>query len=251
MALYSSAYFHYTPTLENLKSIIENGIFIHFVLEEIYTKGGGVNHIAIPMACFCDTPLSYIKDIRYGCYGIGLSQMWGVEHGLQPVLYYPTNQECPSTQMVIEAEQCLRNDISNIGAYKILGYAKPMCGIDKHVVENGEKKPLLNYADKEWRKLYQSKGQRKWKTKEEYEIYIKQNKERGKSRPHIGSPLKFSASDVEFIIIHKRDEKAFREYIMRGEFKHIGGKEKVGINNEQREILLSKVVIYESLMGNM
>ena len=242
MALYSSAFFHYTPTLENLKSIIENGVRVYFVKEEIYSNDGCTQHIAIPIACFCDMPISHMKNVRYGKYGIGLSRRWGIEHGLQPVLYYPNNKECPSTQMVMEATRHFCKDKSLTDAYKILGYAKPMYGLEKGI---------FNYADREWRKLYQSKGPNEWKTKTEYDMYVGQNRGKGKEHPHIGSPLKFSANDIEFIIIHKKDEKAFREYIMRGNFSHIGGKEKVAIDMEQREILLSKVVIYESLIGNM
>lgn len=44
---------------------------------------------AIPMVCFCDIPLSQIKNHvkYYGYYAIGLDKKWGMKSKISPVLY--------------------------------------------------------------------------------------------------------------------------------------------------------------------
>lgn len=84
--------FHFTDRLENIISILENGFYPRYCMEQINEK-----EIAIPIVCFCDIPLSQIKNHinNYGKYGIGLKKEWGIENGLNPVFYanFHVNQE--------------------------------------------------------------------------------------------------------------------------------------------------------------
>lgn len=113
--LSTGSLFHYTPTKDNLKSIIKSGLRANFSLEEISfsfvdelsqkevelmgpttmqkwleTKQNWQNadQIYIAMVSFCDIPLELSKPHRniYGNYAIGLSKQWAENIiGLNPM----------------------------------------------------------------------------------------------------------------------------------------------------------------------
>ena len=74
--------FHFTKTLDILKSILKNRIYPRFCLEDIEWCGLSPDKfLAFPMSCFCDIPLSRLSEHTdfYGNYGIGLTKDWGVK----------------------------------------------------------------------------------------------------------------------------------------------------------------------------
>lgn len=243
MKIYSNSFFHFTNNLEHLKEIIHTGFNVYFCKEEVYSTERNVVHIGIPMVSFCDTPLLYLTQNSYGKYCIGMKRKWAVEHQLQPVLYYPNNQEFQSTKMIVSATEDFLNDKKDTDKYRILGYSKPL-----YKIECDKETTRDNYVEREWRKVYASRNQFVWLTEDEYDVY------RGdKSLPKtpIGVPLKFSAEDVDIIIVQERDIVSLIDYIMRGGFTYIGGKENTTVDVQDRELLLSKVATFESLANNM
>lgn len=93
--LSANSLFHFTPKMEYLISILDNGIHPRYCLEDIspFTPETiGLKEVAQPMACFCDIPISGIHHHvhKYGEYGIGLKKDWGMRKGISPVMYvYP------------------------------------------------------------------------------------------------------------------------------------------------------------------
>lgn len=86
--------FHFTTTKQNLLSILDNGIYSRYSLENYENLIDGTAEIVFPMACFCDIPLSLVKRHTglYGKYAIGLTKTWGMQHGVNPVIYtYPNS----------------------------------------------------------------------------------------------------------------------------------------------------------------
>lgn len=92
MALSSNSLIHFTKNSESLKGILNEGFKVKYCLENLVTSEGNLNY-SIPMVSFCDIPLSSIKDhiIKYGGYGIGLTQEWGKAQKMNPVLYIDNN----------------------------------------------------------------------------------------------------------------------------------------------------------------
>ena len=60
MRLTSSSFFHFAKDFNTIKAILADGFKVFYCLEEIYSTRKGVQHIGIPMASFCDIPLSRI-----------------------------------------------------------------------------------------------------------------------------------------------------------------------------------------------
>lgn len=86
----SKTLFHFTKSPEILKSIIKNGIYPRFCLEEASLKFSREESIAYLISCFCDIPLSRITEHTnaYGEYGLGLTKVWAERNGLSPVIYF-------------------------------------------------------------------------------------------------------------------------------------------------------------------
>lgn len=244
MRVYSSSFFHYTESVDTVKKIIKDGFKVFYCKEEIYSDTGS-EYIGIPMVSFCDIPLSCIDQINYGngqvC--IAMKRKWGVAHDLTPVLYYPKNKSCYSTKMIIDATNSFKSKNPDKSTYRILGYSKPITKITAVTGINSN-----NYIEREWRKVYANQGTQSWLTIKEYNIYrgAKQT-----AKKQIGSPLKFSVEDIDLIIVPQNTIKDIVQYILDSQFNRIGGKEKVVIKNDDKILLISKIIAYESLKDNM
>ena len=85
----SQSLFHFTRTPEVLESILENGFFPRYCLEDISWLPLDDDHMAFPMVCFCDIPIGRISEHTsfYGEYGLGLTKQWGLKNNLSPIAY--------------------------------------------------------------------------------------------------------------------------------------------------------------------
>jgi len=81
--------FHFTKSIDNLRNILTHTFSPRYCLEHIDNISKEAIDLAIPMVCFCDIPLSQIKDHvnTYGEYAIGLSKEWAMSNGISPVFY--------------------------------------------------------------------------------------------------------------------------------------------------------------------
>jgi len=87
----SETIFHFT-TLENLKGILASGFYPRYSVETLLFEDKVPLETAYPMVCFCDIPLSQVKQhlTTYGNYGIGMSRKWACDYRLNPVMYLKT-----------------------------------------------------------------------------------------------------------------------------------------------------------------
>lgn len=241
MNIYSNAFFHRVDQLRFLTGILEDGFKAHYCKEEVYLGKGNVSYIGIPMVCFCDIPLAFISRNNYGKCGIAMKRSWGKQRHLEPVLYYPNDLGCQSTKMIIKAAYAFSTNRKVADAYRILGYSKPVKKINPIAGRCSD-----NYIEREWRKVYANPAPLKWLTEAEYNTY---RGPAGSPKKSVGTPLVFSADDVEFILIDKANETNLRDFIMNY-LQDIGGKLNP-ISLDDKCTLLSKVIVYESMKNNI
>ena len=89
--LSANTLFHFINSLEHIISILINDFTPRYCIESFYYLGEEdfQPEFALLMVCFCDIPLSQIRNHVevYGGYAIGLSKEWGIENGINPVMY--------------------------------------------------------------------------------------------------------------------------------------------------------------------
>jgi hypothetical protein len=137
--------FHFTSSLESLKSILKNGLFVRYSLENYTGLFSEKTEIAIPMVCFCDIPLSQIKrhTKTYGKFAIGLSKAWGKNHRINPVIYtYPDSA-------IAENLGDLKKDISAFFdiSYRSDSEPKPELEPQPDIDKSGLSKEVLDYLE--------------------------------------------------------------------------------------------------------
>lgn len=178
----SDLLFHYTPQLEGLLGIIQNGFRMSYCFEDFdedvshfdddnylpFMRLWGSKEprwgIAIPMICFCDIPLLQTKSHReyYGNYCIGLNKDAFFEQygaAINPVFYVSdkawTKDVLPKLVSIKKKMRRLKNSGKPLDAIlyydmdfyarEIISLTKPYFGLDT----NGREKRF--YDEREWR----------------------------------------------------------------------------------------------------
>lgn len=91
--LSSNTLFHFTSKPSFLISILQEGFKPRYCMEDFsmfeFILGKDNSNFAVPMVCFCDLPLSKVKDHvgKYGNFGIGLTKEWGMREKVSPLMY--------------------------------------------------------------------------------------------------------------------------------------------------------------------
>jgi Putative abortive phage resistance protein AbiGi, antitoxin len=156
----STVLFHFTKSMENLKSILKHGFYPRYcpeyTLDPSDRRAASMNKPpmwAVPMVCFCDLPLSLIRKhlAKYGHYGIGLAKQWGEKNGVTPVIYTHPNSPTLASVLPLNASGEANNVKSALMDSRLLAaYTKPTVGKawrnDRVVPED-----VTFYDEREWR----------------------------------------------------------------------------------------------------
>src|SRR5471032_1006881 len=153
--------FHFTKNFDVLISILKNGFWPRYCLEDTEWYGvQGHDYKAFAMVCFCDIPISRIFDHinLYGSYGIGLTREWAVRNSLNPVLYL--SAETPLYDSIATITQAATRSHTNAqktgeAIKQLFAYIKPISG---HMNINGERITKDFYQESEWRFVAKSEN---------------------------------------------------------------------------------------------
>lgn len=184
--LSANTLFHFTRNKENLMSILNSCFYPRYCLEDFYFTPGKRTKWAIPLVCFCDIPLSQIRNhtLKYGEYAIGLTKEWAQMKGITPVLYTP--KDSPLIKHSKESLYYLLNrgsarkkgeltspDLMEIAKYLsyLAFYIKPYEGTVKI---NEKEQTVKFYDEREWRytipeNIIINNDGRMWITKKKFE----------------------------------------------------------------------------------
>ena len=148
MAVSSNSLFHFTNKYEYLVNILQNGFRVRYCKE----YGWGKNHIdfALPMVCFCDIPLSQIKEHTsfYGEFGIGISRQWiSKNKNINPVQY--VNHKSTEYSHILKILTKLKNKKCDEIELRKLILAKKISGKVSNKVGKIQFKKF--YDEREWR----------------------------------------------------------------------------------------------------
>ncbi|MBI1911987.1 MAG: hypothetical protein HYS21_08285 [Deltaproteobacteria bacterium] len=211
----SETLFHFTQSCDNLKGILKNEFYPKYSLEALEFKGKNRAEFAYPMVCFCDIPLSQVKEHlkTYGNYGIGMSREWVLSKGLNPVMYLRKDSELSNWLCCVmenstplsAAEDSNARGIKG-GILYLLRHIKPFEGISNRI---GKNTLVKFYNEKEWRYVpfqnYEN-GKEILITslkKDEYEnVELLRKKHTELEKLKLG----FAPTDIKYIIVHKENE---------------------------------------------
>jgi hypothetical protein len=202
----SSSIFHYTKTLDVLKSILRNGFWPKYSPEDVSWIFNDPSKVAFPMVCFCDIPLSRVEQHTkfYGEYGIGLTQTWAIQRGLSPITYISHNSALKKEYRRFADYTNRHPEIEIESAfYSFMAYSKPFRG---KMPRNGSDVLRSFYPECEWRHIPRIQSNH-------VDAFFYPNKFKDKSLVDQSEitlaedyALKFPANDVKFLIVKDENE---------------------------------------------
>ena len=84
----TSSLFRFCKERKMLQNYLKTGIYPNYCEEDLSCEKSELK-IGIPMASFCDIPITLLSEYheRYGEYGMGLTKEWAIKNGISPVMY--------------------------------------------------------------------------------------------------------------------------------------------------------------------
>jgi hypothetical protein len=163
MAPRSSTLFHFTKSVDVVCSILKNGFWPRYCLEDVQWQGyPGFDFVAFPMVCFCDIPIGRIAEhvAFYGSYGVGLTKDWAVRNGMNPAIYFAANKQLHAAfqglaNAIDHAKDQTLKDAAWDDVRYLLAHSKPTSG---RMIVAGQPLAKEFYQESEWRHVPRGNG---------------------------------------------------------------------------------------------
>jgi hypothetical protein len=235
MGLSTNSVFHFTKNVDAVKSILTSAFRIKYCLEIVEAKRQTIEY-AVPMASFCDIPLSQVTSHldKYGGYGIGLLKRWAKRKGLNPVLYLEKNATVLNDVLIREKFENSNNQV----VQEFLRYTKNYEG---KLYRDGElvQKVYRFHDEREWRYCPSVKELRNEQIIIHNTDHYRQNKHQINERLY-HLRLDFTLKDISYIIV--QDEEEILDIINHLETHLIKEKDKSYIKILTSRIITSKQI---------
>ncbi|MFD2034009.1 abortive infection system antitoxin AbiGi family protein [Belliella marina] len=184
----SSTLFNFTDSIDYLVNNLKDGFYCHNTYEKLPLRNNGYR---VPMACFCDIPLSLIKEHFdwYGRYGIGIKRTYARKQGVKPVWY--VTSESNLVRNLVKQES-----LSEYERKHLLPYLKQFLG--NQAYQSGKEKRKKFYDEREWRYIPDN-------SLVEFFFGLKAQREKRTAMQN-GERMKLDLNQVEYIIIEKESD---------------------------------------------
>lgn len=271
----TSSVFRFTKDFELLKKIIRDGIIPNFCEEDLSFDGVEFC-VGIPMASFCDIPITLLDEhnSRYGNYGIALSKDWAKRNGLTPVMYIANDDVLQSVYHHYQQNQKIldwyhRDDVKAqlakdtiIKGFPLEDYVKMLSAKQEHAINTHiigylkkyegiyNKKPINNYEENEWRYLVPDEEGTDWFwKKDEYMKWRFPDGDKTVKKPQPTDELKkhtleFDATDIKYVLVKDDDFKARVIEYIKG-LKTIGGRKLT--RSKANEDLITRIITLDQV----
>ncbi len=214
MVISSNALFHFTLSMEDIVSTLENGFAARFCLENysnLFDASGDGFSMAFPMVCFCDLPISQLRSHMdfYGSYGLGMKKEWGIKNGISPVMYMHPGSDtaCYIGRLLGYVDdradkdeaavfrKCLRSVIRQIKLYE--GF----------VEKDGQQASKRFYDEREWRWVpYVTENDNSDLLSLSGNTYNTLQTRQAYEKPSAAARLTFEPEDIDYIIVSLESE---------------------------------------------
>ncbi len=210
--LSSNTLFNFTDKAEYFNQKLENGFAPRYCLEDVSKFFNSKQSKAFPMVCFCDIPVSHMKDHiwNYGKFGIGLTKEWGIRNNVHPVLYYP-KESSPIAELLLSLRKSI-GDIEKAGMNfneavqeQVNEVLVKLKNDHAHLVrylklyegmQGGRK--FRFYDEKEWRYLPSTGSKGFFMDEQEFSNAVIREK---RNRELELQSIDFEANDVKFLVV--------------------------------------------------
>lgn len=250
MAESANTLFHFTD-ISALEGILQNGFFPKYHKENLSVATPRVSKFKnsyVPMVCFCDLPLSRIRQHIefYGEYGIGMrKEGWGIEWGISPIIYLPeaSKSSIHFQNIAVEIGKKLKEPVDRkairIQLRNFYKYIKPYKGEAWHKRKK-KNVPVTFYHEREWRYVPE-----KFEVIGEGNVNSKLIQFENKKMEEKEHRLRFGIHDIKYIVVRTESEiKKFADFIHTN-------LNAVFPNSDERNLLVSKLISAQQIKEDM
>lgn len=241
--------FNFMKQLKFLKMNLENKAFMpRYYEEKVSSYDIGIDKIAFPMTCFCDIHLQRIEPHVefYGTFGIGLEKKWGESQGVQPIQYANINAPLfkSFSELFLKSLEQMdedNQDIQNYQNYLLthLLYLKPLNG---DMLRNGKYEERNFHDEKEWRFVPQIG------LEDDLDLLIPQTLLSIKAHEAYSGGitkredlwLHYEYKDIRYLIVETKNDRTELIQFISEELSE-------GIDNFEKSVLISKIIVWEEM----
>lgn len=231
--------------MDIVKKILKDGFWPRYCLEDLSWYIHNVDYVAFPMVCFCDIPLSRIRNHVnfYGEYGIGVTKSWAIKNKLNPVSYLSNASNYGAAinnlyQNVDFIGGTVYYKNSNNDLNTMLSHFKPLSG---KMVVGGESIDKEFYQESEWRYVPQGAELKPWILRDAFLDQKELDTLNLQTKQEFS--LKLSPQDIKYIFVKQDSDIPEIINFIQANLDHI--------SNADLKILMSRVVSLESINNDL